>query len=81
MKPKHFITFVPSTADETSYIVATSRQYTKELAQKELHLYLERSNIPVPAVMHTKELVIDDNGVIRILDEKGDAVPLDTVKL
>jgi hypothetical protein len=79
-KPKQFITFIP-TNDKNSYAVATSRQYTKELAERDIYMRLEAANVPCRNKVYTRELVVDEDGVIRIIDDNGEVLSLDTWKL
>ena len=78
-KPKQYITFIP-TKDNT-YAVATSRQYTKDLAQRDVFNRLEQANVSCKNKMFTRELVVDDDGVIRMIDDNGEILPLDTWKV
>lgn len=78
-KPKQYITFVPTTTD--TYIISTSRQYSKALAQRDVYMRIESANVPCKNKMYTRELVVDEDGIIRMIDDNGEVLPLDTWKV
>jgi hypothetical protein len=78
LKPKQFIVLIPTR--DHDYIVATSRQYTKEIAARDVSMRLDNANIPFKK-MHVQELVVEDDGTIRIVDDNGEVLPLATWKV
>src|SRR5438046_1081619 len=80
MKPKQYITFIP-TNDKNSYAIATSKQYTMELAQRDVYIRLEQANVECKNKVYNRELIVDEDGVIRIVDDNGEIISLDQWKV
>jgi hypothetical protein len=76
---KQFITFVFHKNAEDKCIIATSQQYSKELAEKQVLTGLE--NMGGYNKVFTREMVTDEDGVIRLLDEEGEVLDTDTHKI
>jgi hypothetical protein len=76
---KQFITFVFHKNAEDRCIIATSQQHTKELAERQVLSELE--NMGGSNKVFTRELVIDEDGVIRLVDDGGNTLEEDTYNI
>ncbi len=72
---KQFITFVFHKNSEDKCIIATSQQYTKELAER--HVLSGLENMGGSNKVFTREIVIDEDGVIRLVNEQGEVLAAD----
>jgi hypothetical protein len=73
---KQFITFIFHKNSGDRCIIAMSQQYTKELAERQILSDLE--DMGGSNKVFTRELVINEDGVIRLLDDEGEVLESDT---
>lgn len=79
MKPKQYLAMIPDKNNLCTLLV--SRQYTKEMAERDICLRLEEQGVMVGKRLYLREMIIDEDGVIRLVNEKGEILPLDTWKV
>jgi hypothetical protein len=69
---RQFIHFIPLKNGDQPCIVSVSRQHSKELAEKQAFLDLrDKVDSALFEKMCTKELTIDEDGVIRLVEEEA----------
>jgi hypothetical protein len=76
---KQFITFVFHKNAQDKCVIATAQQNTKELAEKQVLMSLE--DMGGYNKVFTREMVIDEDGVIRLVDDEGNTLEEDTYKI
>lgn len=80
-KPRQFITLIPTKGKDTSCTMVLSRQYTKDLAERDIYLRMEEAGITIGKLSCLRELIVDEDGVIRLVDDNGEVLSHDIWKV
>jgi hypothetical protein len=76
---RQYITFVFHKNSQDKCIIATSQQHSKEMAERQVLMDLE--DMGGSNKVFTRELVIDEDGVIRLVDDEGEVLEKDIHKI